>query len=375
MYWTDLTFVIAALAVLAACGWWAIAPFRRHFAYPLAQAPLAGMILVSIGTLSATVVLNIEFRLAAIVAIAALCACSLVSGCRSREVPIEEWPFLLALSIAVSAGAVWFLTRADLFFGSPGLTYAHGTDHLGYAHVADWLRLRPGNVSATPNPEDWYASWPQLIYLQDPRFGTFTLLALVSLFSGRSGAFAYDLASAVVIGAATLGVAATFARRRLTCVVLAAGLFTGFWFDWNRAGYLGKTTAYPGILLATGLLFAWIDQARREEPFLMFSFAGVAAVTGGLAVMFSGLVTGLFLALLGSVYLILTAVLRGQPRALARTRDPSAPLVALGLLVALSVLSSGIIARPLIYGNVPLPWSWREVLIRAVEVEGLLPGS
>jgi hypothetical protein len=106
----------------------------------------------------------------------------------------------------------------------------------------------------------------------------------------------------------------------------------------------------------------------------MIALAGVAAVTAGVAVMFSGVVTGLFLALIGSLYLAMMAVPGGRPVSPAPSRDATAPWVVLGLLVALSILSSGIVARPLIYGSVPLPWSWRYLLIQAVEVEGMPPG-
>jgi hypothetical protein len=130
------------------------------------------------------------------------------------------------------------VARHDLFprlwerYRAPRARY----DVLGYAIVADWLRLRPGDVAFLPSPDDWYGVWPQILFLGDPRFGAFNLLAVVSVCSGRSGPFAYDLASAVVLAAASLGVAALFARRRSTFGILTAAVFTGFWFDWNRAG-------------------------------------------------------------------------------------------------------------------------------------------
>jgi hypothetical protein len=315
MYVANLGFVLGALVVLGACGWWAVAPFRAQFAHSLAQAPLAGMILAPMATLGVMVGLSVELRSAAAMAIGALAAGSAVAAWLGRGARVGDWRLAAGAALAVGAAAVWFVTPTDLFFGSPGLGYAHGTDHLGYAHVADWLQRGPYNPAVTLRPEDWYASWPQLMYAGDPRFGSFALLALVSLVSGRSGAFAYDLGCAVVLAAASLGVAAVFARRSLTFGVLAVGLFTSFWFDWSRTGYLGKTTAYPASILAAGLLFAWIDRTRREGPAPLFPLAAVAALTAGAAILFPGLVAALFLGLLGATFLVATALRPAEPAA------------------------------------------------------------
>jgi hypothetical protein len=372
MYGANLAFLLGALVVLAACGWWAVAPFRRQFAYPVPLALLAGLVLVSIGSLAATVVFRADVGVAAAATVLALCAGSLASARLDRGDPPGEWAVPLAAGVGLSAAAVWLVTRTDLFFGSPGLLYVFGTDHLGYAIVADWLRLRPVGVAVTPRPDDWYQIVPQRLFLWDPRFGTFMLLAVVSAFSGRSGAFAYDLASAVVLVVASLGVAALFARRRSTFVLLAAALLTGFWFDWNRSGYLAKNTGYPATVLAARLYFAWVARLRRDGAAPLFALASVAALTAGAAVMFSGLVTGLFLALLGLTFLATAALAPAEPDAPAGRRGLGDPAVGLALLVALAVLSSGMIARPLFYGNFAVPWSWRDLLVRALEVEGLM---
>jgi hypothetical protein len=373
MYGANVLFVGGALSVLGASGWWAIAPFRCHFIYPAAQAPLAGVVLVSLGSLAGTVMLNLEPGRAALVTLFGLGAASLASLALGRARPGREWTFLLLVAGVVTAAAAWFLTRTDIFFGSPGLVYAHGPDHLGYAHLADWLRDRPGNIGHSLNAENWYASWPQLMYAADPRFGSFMWLALVSVFSHRSGTFAYDLASAILLGAAALGVAAVFARRRLTFAVLAAGLFTSFWFDWNRGGYLGKTMAYPATILVAGLLFAWIDEVRRQDAApTLFPLAALAALTAGASITFSGVACALFLAQLGGVFLIATAAF--APAA-PSGRRLSEPIVGVTMLIALAILSSGILARPLFHvRRIPLSWSWPEVLLRATEADGLLVG-
>jgi hypothetical protein len=375
MYLANLAFVLGALAVLGACGWWAVAPFRSRFAYPLAQAPLAGMVLAPIATLGLMVGLSVRLRWAAAVAVGALAAGSLAAAWLGRRAGGGGWRLALPAGLVAGAASVWYLTPTDLFFGSPGLLYAHGTDHLGYAHIADWLQGPIGNVGATPNPDDWYGSWPQIMAVGDPRFGSFAFLALVSLFSGRSGTFAYDLGCAVVLAASSLGVAAVFARRPVTFGVLAGGLFTSFWFDWSRTGYLGKTTAYPAIILVAGLLFAWMDQARGDGPHRLFPLAAVAALTAGAAVLFPGVVIALFVGLLGATFLVVTALRPEEPAPAPARRRIGDLLVAIALLVALAFLTTGSLARPLfLFGRTPLPWTWPELLVRAMEVDGLMLG-
>jgi hypothetical protein len=373
MFAANLAFVLGALVALAACGWWAVAPFRRQLAYPLAQAPLAGLVLAPLATLGVMVGLTVELRWAALAAVAGLTAGSLAAVRVGRGGGPERWRAPVGLAVPLAAAAVFFVTRVDLFFGSPGLNYAHGTDHLGYAHLADWLQGPLRNAARTPAPEDWYGSFPQFIYTFDPRFGAFAFLALVSLASGRSGAFAYDLGCAVVLAAASLGIGGLFARRAVTFALLAAGLFTSFWFDWSRAGYLGKTTSYPAILLTAGLLFAWIDRARRDGAGPLFPLAAVAALAAGAAVFFPGIVAALFLALLGLAFVGAAALAPGAPAPPGTWRRLRDPVVAVALLVALAVLSSGIIARPLfLVGRIPIAWSRVDLLLRATEVDGLL---
>jgi hypothetical protein len=222
------------------------------------------------------------------------------------------------------------------------------------------------------DPTDWYGSWPHLIYTRDPRFGSFVFLDLVSIFSGRSGAFSYDLASAVLLSAGSIGVAASFARRPVTFALLATGLFTSFWFDWNRGGYLGKTMAYPATILVASLLFTWIERARQLGTGSLAPLAALAALTAGTAIMLSGIATALTLALIGVTLLVLTAIVASKRGFSVHTLHD--PAMGLALTVGLSILASGNLARPVFYERIEYPWTWPEVLVRVLELEGLVPG-
>lgn len=374
MFASNLALVLGLLLLFGACGWWAVAPFRRSFPFALAQAPLAGLLLLPMSVLALMVILHFRFDRALVAASVILASGSAISMGHGRDRVPGHAAFLSGVGLCAAAAAVWFLTAADLYFGNPGLGLAHGTDHLGYAQIADWLRGNPTRV-VTPIPTDWYGSYPHYSLSVDPRYGSFALLGIVSAVSGRPGAFSYDLCSAVAIPVGVLGVAAVFARRRSTFLLLATALFTGYWFDWNRGGYLGKTGGYPATFFVIGLILFWIERARRSEDRPLFEVAALAALTAGAALIFTGLITAMVMSLVAGVYLSCLAV--GQRRSAEkdarRLLADSAALVA--ILAAVAILTGGIIARPLfVPGNIPIPWSWWDLLSRAAEFDGLIPG-
>jgi hypothetical protein len=374
MFWSNLTLVLTLVTLLAGCGWWAVAPFRRHFPFALAQAPLAGMLLLPMSVLALMVVLHFRFDRALVVSSVLLASATAVSAWRGHDHVPGHVVFLSGIGLCAAAAAVWFLTAADLYFGNPALGLGHGTDHLGYAQVADWLRGKPTRV-VTPVPTDWYGSYAQYSLGVDPRYGSFALLGIVSAVSGRPGVFAYDLCSAVAIPVGVLAVAAVFARRRSTFLLLATALFTGYWFDWNRGGYLGKTGGYPATFFVIGLILFWIERARGSEDRPLFEVAALAALTAGAALIFTGLITAMVISLVAGIYLSCLAFdqRRSTKKAAPGILSDSATVV--GLLAAVAVLTSGIIARPLFApGNIPIPWSWWDLLSRATEFDGLIPG-
>jgi len=85
MFWSNLGFVGALTLILALCGWWAVAPFRRSLPFALAQAPLAGMLLLPMGTLALTVVARVRFDRAVVSTAVLLAGLSAWSAFRNRR--------------------------------------------------------------------------------------------------------------------------------------------------------------------------------------------------------------------------------------------------------------------------------------------------
>ena len=246
----DVSFVILVLTLAAACGWCLIAPFQDRLSFPLACSILAGLLLISCATLVVNVALLIPYWKALVLAVAGLLLMSVAVAlqCGARGI-LKEIGTTAILGLVVAIAATFAVARSDVVLNEPGFLYGiYGTDHLGYAHVADWIRLKVANTPITQDPTDAYASWPDYMLTRDPRFGVVSLLAFISVLSGRSGAFAYDLTCAVLLTAASLGVAGTFARSRVAFVLLAAALLTSSWYDLSRMGFLEKS---PGIPLTS----------------------------------------------------------------------------------------------------------------------------
>src|SRR5258705_771811 len=195
----NVVLIISALSLFVLCGWSVIAPFGRQIAFPAACAALSGLVLLPCAALATHVVLLMTYWKAALAASGILASASLIAVyVFGRQDLLKGLPHIVVVTLALAVCATLTVTRTDLFFGGPGLLYSHGTDHLGYAQMADWIRMRIQNSPLTLSQDDVYGSFPDILLNRDPRFGNFFLLALISTISGRPGGFAYDLTCAIV---------------------------------------------------------------------------------------------------------------------------------------------------------------------------------
>ena len=373
----NLAFVLAALVVLGACGWFAVAPFKRDLPYAVLVAPFAGLLLLVLAALAGYVFLKLPMRQAGLAGLCATAGLSLLAvdwtGPRGSG---RKGLLLAGLGLAVGALVVRLTTATSLQFHEAAMLYADGTDHLGYAHLADWLNdhlvtARPVWSAGSP-----YESWPNLLLQIDPRFGSHTLLALVAQASGHSATFAYDLAGAVVLATTVLAVAGVYARSMRTLWLLAAGLLVCHWFDYGRSGYLGKILGYPAALVVAGLYLAAAARTIRVAD--LISLAALAAAG---ALMHSGLPLAMLAGLLGGSYLLSRLWCgwrEGSPLNLGENRDR---VISLGLVIAAALLAGGTLARPLVTGFPDWNLSWHYILPRIADLEsqgvpvsGLAPG-
>jgi hypothetical protein len=370
MYFEDLGLVLLCLAMYALSGWWIIAPVRERLTYPLCAAVLAGLPTVALGVLAINVISHAPIGTSAIIAAIVF---TLLTAAALRE---DGWRTLvggdpasqLGVIVVVAAAATWILAATDRHFGDPGILFYSGTDQLGYSHIADWLLNHPASSPSgmAPAPSELYASWPQVIFSTDPRFGSFASLGVIAHLSNRSGIFAFDLTSAVVTSAGVLGLAGLFARNRWTLVLLCAGLVSSYWFDWTRHGFLGKVAAFPVTLFAAGLFCIWVD-ARLSENRRIAGLLGLVTVAVGAGLMWNGLVTSIIVFLVGATFLASRRIMG----VVGSLREHFPAICALALVAGAPLVALGVFARPLYFREPPVPFTWFEVLLRASEVEGI----
>jgi hypothetical protein len=368
----DVFFIVFCVSVFAFGGWIAVAPFRRFIAFPLPCSALAGLILVPCTILLIHVVLSIPFWIASLIAIPTLWAASglaiYIVGWRDLT---RQLKVVLVMNAMAALCAALIVTRTDLYFGEPGFLYENGSDHAAYAHQADWIRLKGATLPYGERPLDDYATYPDYSFQKDPRFGSFSLLALISTLSGRPGVFAYDLACAIVLVITTLGVSGIFSRNRLAFVLLAVLLFTSCWFDFNRSGFFAKSLGFPSGVFCVGLFFTFVRLTRVERIWPPSALGSLVVLTACSATLYSAHATALALGLLGSMFLLLS-VFWSRQRSLTDLCNEYARLgVLLLALVATAFVASGIVARPLYLEPGDLDVEWEALFRWATQVSVL----
>jgi hypothetical protein len=362
---TEFAFILGALLILAACGLGLVAPFASRFPFVLLASPQAGLLLLSTATQAIYSVLYLPIGKALLIATPTCLALTGISlfatGFRPRLREILSFAVFAVLFSAVYAVASCASSIATL---SPSMLYSDGTDHLGYANLADWMRDHPPShdmayrgVEPRADPTFPYQSLPNIMLISsEPRMGAFTFLGIIGTLRGVPSSYAYDLACAIALAAAVLGVASVFTTRLAIFVTLALGLAIAHWYDFTHAGFFGKALAYPSILFAVGLFFLSRGDYR---PWIIAVLLTAAA---GSALMLSGYVTALLLLVLGMPAIFLDA--------LHSRRVEMQDIAVLGLMAAFAVAASGFFVRP--YGGT-FPGDPHAVLataLRAFEIEG-----
>jgi hypothetical protein len=345
-------FVVAMLPALGAVGGFVVVPFRRSLPFVSLAAPFAGLLVMAFG--AALSYIDLGLPIAAGFAITAACgvlATALAVVRAARGGPLRPcWRSMLfpaAVSIVLAGIVVWYTTWTTIMLGHPGLQYWFGTDHLGYAQVADWVIEHPPWDRPRADPAIWYESWPDLMINGDPRFGAFATLALVALVRGLSASFAYDPACAVALTVTILGVAALFARSRLSLVLLVAGLLSSHWFDYGRSGFFAKLLGYPAGIFVGGLFML------APAPLRPLTLVSLVLMTCGASVVYQAEAPGLIIGLVAASYLAARLIL-GGPRSLLRPLQIVGALwqhaLMLGLMVLLAVVMRTYVAQAPVVG-------------------------
>jgi hypothetical protein len=347
----EYVWILLLLALYGAVGGFLLVPFRRTIKYVLFAAPLAGLLISACGIAALYTVLGLSLATSTTAMAVVGGTATILALVRAGSRPSRDDLLLVAIAAVIAAVAAYLANFTTIKLGAPGFLYMDGTDQLGYAQLADWLRTHPVQVPPEATPARPYESWPEFSFHTDPRFGAYFTLAVISLLRGESGMFAYDNATAVVLVAGYLGIAAVMARSPRGYALLLVGLLTCHWFEYSRSGYFGKTLGYPSALFVVGLFLAARQALARQHITIL------AALACGAAVVFPGTVTALFLVVLGGTFLAARLVLdRNEPGAV---KDEG---LVLALLVGVAAASSGLLSRPILAEYPDHAVSWPAML-------------
>lgn len=366
MFLHELLMTYAVIVMLAVAGGFVLLPFRRPLPFALLAAPFAGLLCVVLGTSALYSAAGLSVRASGGIALAT-CTMLTFAGIAFLRPRGNRWDLLSMLAAAlVVAPAVMFATEATTIrLRQPALLYMDGTDHLGYAQLGDWLRAHTVDEPPAFIPAQPYQAFPERLFHQDPRFGSFFTMALVGVVRRLPCAFAYDAACAIVLAAGVLAVAGAFARRSIPALfLLVAGLLTSHWYDFSRGGYFGKLLGYPAALLITGLFLS-----IGKDDWRAVTIVALAILTAGAALMHSGMTTGLFLASLLGGALACRLLIERRDGFPDRARASGPAIATLALLIVVAAVSSGTLARPerFAFPDWRLPWSY--VLPRVLDLE------
>lgn len=283
----EWTLQLIFLLGLGLSGGFMLAPFNRGLPYLWLAAPLAGIGTLSLGlTLGHLLDLPLHWNLPLNLFIfSGLTLCRLPRRVRPARV---FFPSLLVLLL--SGLCTLTVQEPTLRSRGPAVLLKDGTDSLGYAHVADWLRTHRRSEPPIADPSVPYQSWPSL-YQTDHRSGAYLFLAALSLLRGESGLFTFDFACAVVLCAGLLGFGGAFAQSRTGLLLLLAGAMVSSLFDLSRSGFFGKILAYSCAILVASLILQSLEDMDVER------LSRLVALAIGASLLQSGMSVALFLCL------------------------------------------------------------------------------
>lgn len=360
---SEYVFVLKMLFGFAVAGGFVLLPFRRSVRFALLAAPFAGLLSVTLGIAAFYGVGGLPVARAMVVSFSTCIATALVSlvVCRPKIEPKDLLGMIACIAI-VAAIATRSTDAATIRLHEPAILYCDGTDHIGYAQVADWLNANTVSVPPTATPEAPRDAWLTVIFRIDPRFGSYFFLAMISAIRGVEAVFVYDIACAICLSAAILGVTGAFARKWGAIPILLVGLLVCAWYVDSRIGYMGKLIGYPAALMVCGL-FLQRPCARSLE-----STAALVLLASATAICHSGMVTAMFIGVIVGPYLVFR--LAFSHKVISRpSRELWQDCITLALLMGAAVVSTGIPARPTNVEAPPFQLSWKYVLPRVLDLE------
>lgn len=364
VFLNEWLFVVVVNLLFAATGGFAIVPFRRAFPFAILLAPIFGLLIVTLGALAFYVFFKFTFTLSFYIStIGCSVTTLLVVWWNGLKADIRTLGVSLVLLLALAAVTTLTLTATTLKFGSPSILYTDGTDHVAYTHTARWMLENRITEIVRIDQSDPFQTWIYPAFVADTRSIAFSFTGVISILSGITPFFAFDLTCAVIMTAGVLATAAAFGRQPLIIIFLIVGLFTSHWFDYSRTGYFGKLMCYP-----TMFSLAAIAIAALRERITIVEIAALSLLTFAVSLAITGTVAAFYLAMIGLAYLAINWMLNGRQDSTIRERLPEQALL-IALLTGVAICSSGMLSRPMELRFPVYDLSWQYIIGRMLDLD------
>lgn len=377
LFGKEYFFVLFVLSLYSLIGGFSLISFRNHIKYPVLAAPFAGMLLWSLGvyilySLAGLSVQNAMLTIGISGMITTVASLIYIKPKLYHPNAIIPGIFILLFSAFI----VFLINFTSIHYGAIGLLYMEGSDHLGYAQMADWLNTYRINQPPVTNPMVPYQSFLSILMGRDPllpggdaRFGSFFTLAIISRLFNESGTFSYDIACSIVLLASYFGIAAIYSRRFTIMVCIVLALLVNFWFIECKTGYFGKMLGFPAIFYILGLYFV-LQNSFNENPFAFFS---LLILNFAAAILYPGQVLAGLLISVGGVFLILKLMDLGWNFTRGKLIQLQANATVLIIMILSVIATSGFLSVPKgITYNTDIPLDWVTILLHQLDIRYLV---
>jgi len=254
--WMLLGQTLLALIALGVCGGWVLWPFRRdERPYLWLAAPLAGLLSLG-GVLAALyMVAGWPFARCLWVGFALNALATTVCVCRGKLTLPSRGQITTGIVVALAA-ITWadiVCNRSAIKRREPTLAHVHNNDMFNYAIIGNWIRTHRTTDPTCPDQQlDFLPRWHLLV--EGSRPVAEVLIAGAAETRGTSALFSFDWFTGVVLSAAVIGFGGLFSSNPILLALLVAGAGISSWTTECRSAFMGKSIAYPGVMLLAAMV-------------------------------------------------------------------------------------------------------------------------
>jgi intracellular septation protein A len=126
---------------LALSSGFILVPFREGRRFTLLLAPACGLLILTLAVAFIFSMTGKPLGFAIVLGFIATAIATMITLVKWRP-SREEWICAAVLLVVVGALATMFGSNTTIRLGAPGILFLDGSDHAGYAHLADWFLSR-----------------------------------------------------------------------------------------------------------------------------------------------------------------------------------------------------------------------------------------